>query len=397
MLKLKGFMSVCALLVVSSIATAELRIIVDGEVIPAGTVEDIVILPDVNELIITTTASYEISVNAVGDGVAITGFSVSPGAVEEGSNATISWSTDNAVSCTPTGGTGGWSSVDIASIGLASGSTVIAATTAGTYTFTLSCDGSEVGDTTETGFNLTVTAPGAIDITSFTASPNTINEGGTTTLSWATKNAVSCTPSGGTDGWSSVDIAASGLANGSTVITATTSGSYTFTLSCLDASGAADVRNASVTVNAVVGSCETPGLSGKVVDWAGVWGYSFPGPVYKTKDITVTRYGYYAMKFNTGNVIDEGKLLAIENSVTNGIILGAISECPGDFDVEPACDYAWGLGGDIEWSTNNKFRTCKLQDNTDYYFNITFTDGNDPTETTCDRVPCIATMEHRNY
>ena len=236
--------------------------------------------------------------------------------------------------------------------------------------------------------------PTAVAITSFSAIPDVITMGGSTTLSWTTENAVSCTPSGGTGGW---DVTVIGLPNGNALIEILSAGVYTFTLTCQDAESEIAIRDLSVTVTITTPSCDPSLLSGSVVDWVDQWGTAFPGPTYLTINIALPRYGYHAIKFNTGQVYDDGRVLGIENTNTTGIVYGAISECPGDFNVVQDCQYKWGLGGSIDWSTNNSPYSCELVEDTTYYLNLTFTDGDNPEETTCTSNLCNATMQHRNY
>ena len=238
--------------------------------------------------------------------------------------------------------------------------------------------------------------PEDVAITSFSASPSVITVGQSTTLSWATVNADSCTPSGGAGGWSSRTIS---LPNGNTAITINTVGSYVFTLTCQGASGDPAVRNRTVTVNPEPdpgSDCPTPSLSGIEVDWINLFLVDFPMPLYDNRFITIPRTGYYALEFNTGSIMDDGKMSSIETTVTDGVRLGSFSECPGDFDVAPECDFIWGLSGGVRWATNGRAGACQLQPNTTYYFNITFTDGVNGSTTTCDSSPCITELQHVN-
>jgi hypothetical protein len=241
------------------------------------------------------------------------------------------------------------------------------------------------------------TTPGYdVTLTAFTASPLTITEGQTTTLSWTTANATSCTPTGGTGGWSNRAIA---LPNGSTNITINIAGTYGFTLTCQGDSGTPAVRNISVTANSQptnTGTCPAPTLVGSERSWASLFIVGFPGPGYDNRFATIPRTGYYALKFNTGNVVDDGKMSSIETTVTDGVRLGAFSECPGIFDVAPECTYIWGNGGGIRWATNGRSGACQLKPNTDYYFNITYTDGVSGATTSCYSSPCITTLQHVN-
>jgi len=240
--------------------------------------------------------------------------------------------------------------------------------------------------------------PGAVAITSFSATPSSITEGQATTLSWSTANAESCTASGGTGVWPGSNIS---LPNGSRAVTINTSGSYVFTLTCFGEAGDSVVRNRTVTVNEVVtqGNCPDSPLSGSLTSWQSLWDVEFPAPQYGNEIITVPRYGYYAVEFNSGNVVDNGAFISIEMTNTSGRRLGAISQCEGDFDVLDECQFRWGLEGGIGWSTKPEhigLGLCMLEPGTTYYFNITFTDGEDNTDSECGGVPCQTKLRHIN-
>ena len=71
----------------------------------------------------------------------------------------------------------------------------------------------------------------AVTISSFTALPDSIQEGQFTTLSWTVSNATSCTALAGTSEWRALTPAKTG---GSADISIAVEGSYSFTLSCTD-------------------------------------------------------------------------------------------------------------------------------------------------------------------
>ena len=75
--------------------------------------------------------------------VVIDFFTASPLIVGAGQPVSLSWSVSNADSCTPQGGTGGWSD---ASIDPVSGSADIVIPAAGSYTFSLQCSGGGSSD-----------------------------------------------------------------------------------------------------------------------------------------------------------------------------------------------------------------------------------------------------------
>lgn len=386
MIKLKGFMAVCLLALLGSPAYAD--VIIDNQSIPSAAIDAISISPASGHIFVSTFDGYTVTPVVVGNGVTISSFTVSQGTVDEGGSVTLSWNTQNAISCSASGGMDGW---DGSTVTIPSGTRSVAASTAGVYTFTLTCNGSETGDTTSSQVVLTVTQPGGVAITSFVASPANIYEDESTLLSWTTENAVSCTPSGGAGGWSALSI---GLPSATTTITISTADTYTFTLTCQDSSGGQAVATTSVVVDVEPDACPTPSLSGVTTTWASFWLQQFPDPRYDNRYATINRTGYLAIEFNTGNAIGNGKILTVETTVTDGVRFGAISECPGVFDVEPECDYYWGIGGGLAWATDGYAGACQLEPNTTYYFNVTYTDGEDGSTTTCSSSPCITTLQH---
>ena len=318
--------------------------------------------------------------------VAITSFGASPDLIVEGASTTLSWATENAVSCVPSGGTGGW---DQSSIVLPDGNAQITISNAGTHTFTLTCQGT-LGDPAVADASVTVGA--AVVITDFSVLPELIAEDESTTLSWTTQNAVSCVPSGGTGGWDQLSI---DLPDGNAPFEIAIAEIYTFTLTCQGLAGDEVSADAAVTVE--VPSCDPPALEGTVQSWEEFWLLAFPKPVYDQRFAWVPRKGFFALEFNTGNVVDDGKMTTIETTVTDGVRLGTFSQCPGDFDVEPECLYIWGISGGLRWATNGRVGACQLEPNTTYYFNVTYTDGVKPSSTTCSKSPCVTNLNAENF
>ena len=252
---------------------------------------------------------------------------------------------------------------------------------------------------TVTSGDTTPPPTGSVVINSFTATA-TIEEGESTFVSWSTSNATSCAALGNAPNWSGTKPrSSSGVA-----VKIATKGNYTLTLRCQGTNGpvsksrAVTVTEASTTP--IPTTCDSPPLAGNVKTWRSFWAASFPGPGSSSETLTVPIRGYTALKFNTGNITDDGKLTSIETTQTIGVRVGTISECPGDFDVpSPACDHVWGLGGGIRWSINGSRTstdTCQLKANTDYYFNLTFTDGFDKESSSCLVQPCMTLMQHSN-
>jgi len=237
---------------------------------------------------------------------------------------------------------------------------------------------------------------GAVAISSFTVSPLSLTEGESVTISWAALNATSCAASSNLVAWSGAV-----QTSGSVATAINTAGTYALNLTCQGEAGPVS-RTASVIVTAPVPPdpkttvCTAPTLSGTTVAWENFWKTAFPGPSYNNTNTAITRSGYLALEFNTGNIVDNGYLGTVGNTITSGVRLGAISECPGDFDVASDCTHIWGIGGGISWATNGTSSACELQPNTTYYFNVTFTDGSNSTSSSCTSSQCIATIQHFN-
>ena len=228
------------------------------------------------------------------------------------------------------------------------------------------------------------------------ASDTSILEGQSITISWTTADAESCTPSNGGGGWSGQSIS---LPDGtSDSITLATAGSYTFTLTCSNSTPSQTARSVTVVVNEdtpePTGNCPaeyTPPLSGGTVSWLTHFGTTWPNPAYAQVLTYVQTAGYFAIAFDTGTIVEDGGITTIRHTSTYGNRLGAISTCPGDFSQylpnndEDFCTRNWYIGGSLKWNTEPQtvLGECNLEPNTQYYFNLTFTNGVDPSTDRC--------------
>ncbi|MGA3045047.1 MAG: hypothetical protein ABSD67_00365 [Terracidiphilus sp.] len=172
----------------------------------------------------TVTVNVAVPVSAP----TITSFTAIPTSINSGSSSTLSWVTNGATSIAIT--PGAFTSTS------ASGSTTVSPTATTTYTLTATNAG---GSTTATA-TVTVTVPmNAPTISSFTASPASINSGSSSTLSWVTTGATSIaiTPGAFT----------STSASSSTTVSPTATTTYTLT-----ATNAAGSVTATATVTVTV-------------------------------------------------------------------------------------------------------------------------------------------------
>jgi len=164
-------------------------------------------------------------------------FTATPPAITAGATSTLVWSAQNASSCIASNGWNGAKGT--------SGSQAV--TPSATTTYTLSCTGA--GGTVSTSVTVAVNPaqqPQA-PMLSFTADPASITQGASSTLTWDSTNASSCTASNGWSGSKALD------GTESVAPTATT----TYGLTCVGAGG---TTTQSVTVN-VVPSPLAPTLS----------------------------------------------------------------------------------------------------------------------------------------
>jgi hypothetical protein len=203
--------------------------------------------------------------------------------IPSGSTSTLKWSSKNVTSCARSGG---WSGAEAAS-----GSLVVAPMS--TTTYILACTNSAGTAQSATKITVDSAAPPPAPTATLKAGAASISSGGSTTLTWSSTNASSCTASGG---WTGTE-AASGTKSVSPAATTT------YTLDCTGSGGKALV-SATVTVN----GSGTPPPTGTswvyyngLFDWPG--DYSFVAkadyhdkkgaPLSGKEDVKITLQGAY--------------------------------------------------------------------------------------------------------
>lgn len=164
-----------------------------------------------------------------------------PMTINEGSSSLLSWTTTNATTCEKSGG---WS-------GATTTSGTLSVSPTATTTFAMECTGpgGSISDSVTVNVILAPDEPDAPTV-NLVAAPTSVEENSagnaTTTLTWTTTNATSCTASGGT-------FTGSKAVNGSETVTP--SATTTYSLNCTGPGGNA---NDSVTVNFVPEPDEEP-------------------------------------------------------------------------------------------------------------------------------------------
>jgi hypothetical protein len=169
-------------------------------------------------VVITPGASQTIALSGVGT-IAVS-LNAAPTTVTVGTPTTLTWSSPYATSCSASGGsTGdGWSGSKVVS-----GSAPATETAAGSFTYTLTC----IAGTQSVQAQAVVTD--TIPTDTLTASATSVTVGQAVALTWTSQNATSCSASGGGtgDGWSG-----SRAVSGSTTVTETAAGNFTYILTC---------------------------------------------------------------------------------------------------------------------------------------------------------------------
>jgi uncharacterized repeat protein (TIGR03803 family) len=176
----------------------------------------------------SANSSATVSVLAPAPSVTLT---VNPTSITVGQNATLTWSSANAATCTASNA---WSGAKATS-----GTQSVTPTQIGTNTYTLTCAGA--GGSFIASAPLMVNNPPPPTVT-LSVAPTSITLGQSATLSWSSTNATTCTAS---NAWSGAK-----ATSGSTVVTPTATGTQTYTLSCSGAGSTHTTSDVMLTVNA---------------------------------------------------------------------------------------------------------------------------------------------------
>ncbi len=186
----------------------------------------------------SASSSVSVSSGAPPASPPVVTISVSPATIGTGSSATLSWSTTNSpTSCTASGS---WSG---SQTGSGSSNTGIMAT-AGNRTYTLTCSNS--AGSSSASATLTVIA---VPVVTVSLSPASITTGGSSTITWnATNSPTSCTAGGS---WSGSKAASGSVTTGAM----STPGTFTYSLTCLNAGGSGTGSGSLTVANAATVYC----------------------------------------------------------------------------------------------------------------------------------------------
>ena len=156
-----------------------------------------------------------------------------PLSVTTADNVNLTWTSQNATSCSASGS---WSGVK-----LTSGSEPRGTSGAGFYTYVINCAGATGSISDSVSVNVSqVSVP--LPTVTINASPNPVNSGNQTNLTWTSTNAASCVAGGG---WSGAKQTGSNRTEVSPSLTQAT----TFTITCQNSVGQSATDSVTVGVN----------------------------------------------------------------------------------------------------------------------------------------------------
>jgi hypothetical protein len=162
-----------------------------------------------------------------------------PPSIPPNATATLTWTTQHALTCTPSGGNAGDGWTPTQGINGSFTTPPLAATTK----YGLSCSG--LGGITPANATVTVVGPPTVK---FSASPSSVSSGGSSTLQWTTTNAVSCAISGG--GLNLMGLPPSSTGLKPAVTTGALKTTTTYTMTCANSIGTKAVGMTTVQVSA---------------------------------------------------------------------------------------------------------------------------------------------------
>ena len=176
----------------------------------------------------STPATATNAAPAAASNPVIVSIGANPTALTAGESTTLTWSSSNASACEASGAWGG-------TVALA-GTQLVTPAAAGSYTYTLNCNGVSSSEVVVVAAALTPLPTVSVSLT-----PETVSEGQPATLTWSTTNASACTASGAWAGNRST--------SGAVSVAQAVAGTYTYNLACTGPGGSA---SGSVTLGATL-------------------------------------------------------------------------------------------------------------------------------------------------
>lgn len=198
---------------------------------------------------IVASASISVSAPVVMPDIPVITFSAEPTSVAYLATAMLTWSSMNATTCTASGA---WSGNQPTS------GTATLPSLATTGTYTLACTGSG-GSSSESVTIAVQAAPAPAPAVTFNANPTSVAYNGSSTFTWSTTNATSCTAS---DAWSG------GKTTSGTQTLSALISTGTYTLTCSGAGGSAS-KSVAITVSPAAAPTVTFGASPTSVAYNG--------------------------------------------------------------------------------------------------------------------------------
>ena len=168
-----------------------------------------------------------------------------PTSIQSGSNSTLSWTSTNATSCFAY-----WTQSTATN-----GSGIVVPTSTTTYNITCT---NNIGQSASDSVIVYVTQIPNPTV-NLTADNSNVNYNGATYVRWTSQNAISCTASGGTNGW------AGSKTTGGNFYTGNLTNTTTYNITCTNGAGSASYSSVNDSVMVIVGSQP---INGGWSDWS---------------------------------------------------------------------------------------------------------------------------------
>jgi len=225
---------------------------------------------------------------------------------------TLRWSTSNVTSsCTASGDWSGSKSSSGGSIGTGN--------LTSSKTYNISCPGALNSTATDSVTVNVGAAPSAPTVT-LSANPTSVSSGGSTTLTWSSTNATSCTATAG------AGFSTGGATSGSDASSSLTSNT-TFTVSCTGAGGTG-TASASVTVSPESNNTSTINTTATLdgSPWTGAISYQILGPATINGSSVNTSHSDLDAGTWTISYVSGGPNGAILDNISNGVETKTVAE-----------------------------------------------------------------------
>src|SRR3989338_3140959 len=268
--------------------------------------------------------------------------SANPNPIDYNTASTVTWSSTNTTSCTINGASYPTSGSDT------TGPLVNNAT------YTLTCQGLD-GSAVNASVLVTVRAP----TVSISTNPTSVAYGGSSTISWTSTNAGSCTKSGDWSGSTTPNVSGSQSTGALNQVK-----TYTYTLTCSGANGTSDAKSATVTVSAPPAPTATISANPNPIDYNTASTVTWSST--NTTSCTINGASYPTSGSDTtGPLVNNATYTltcqGLDGSAVNASVLVTVRAPTVSISTNPT-SVAYGGSSTISWTSTNAGSCTKSGD-----------------------------------